>query len=186
MQRFPSSSIFDTLYLYHNMSNPLPCQLTSQNGYRLPSSAEWEYTARYLGTTSPSEGDLAAERLFGDDTIEWTDRYYWTPGEYASGATADYTDETACRAVAVYDYADPDPYDDEQAVKSLEANTLGLYDMSGNVWELCFTKDGSFRSRRGGSWNFDNTYIRLGYLGQVGATTSSGEEGFRLCRSSTD
>jgi formylglycine-generating enzyme required for sulfatase activity len=144
-----------------------------RNGYRLPSSDEWEYTARYRGSDSTN-------------TVIGYSNPYFTKGNSASGAAADYTDESACRAVAVYDYANPDPYDDEQPVKSLgsdSANTLGLYDMSGNVSEWCFTENGSFRIGRGGSWISDASRLQVGFWDfRYFPDYSHYDIGFRLCR----
>jgi formylglycine-generating enzyme required for sulfatase activity len=144
-----------------------------RNGYRLPSSDEWEYTARYRGSDSTN-------------TVIGYSNPYFTKGNSASGAAADYTDESACRAVAVYDYANPDPYDDEQPVKSLgsgSANALGLYDMSGNVSEWCFTENGSFRIGRGGSWISDASRLQVGFWDfRYFPDYSHYDIGFRLCR----
>ena len=146
-------------------------QDTLKNGYRLPTSAEWEFAARYLGTTAPATGDsLDTEVINGTDDPSLTDGYYWTPGDYASGATADRNDAGACQLVAVYDYTDPDPYTEAQSVISLGENSdnwLGLYDMSGNVSEWCFdTHGGGTNKIRGGS--FDSEVSSLSSL-QVGA-----------------
>jgi formylglycine-generating enzyme required for sulfatase activity len=141
----------------------------SRNGYRLPSSDEWEYAARYRGSDSTN-------------TVSGYSTPYFTKGDSASGATADYNNETACRAVAVYDYADPDPYDDEQPIKSIAANALGLYDMSGNVWEWCFTESGSGRIGRGGCWLDDASYLRVGHWGSNRPDSGSDNLGFRPCR----
>jgi formylglycine-generating enzyme required for sulfatase activity len=38
------------------------------------------------------------------------------------------------------------------AVGAKAANELGLYDMSGNLWEWCWDLDGTYRRIRGGCW----------------------------------
>lgn len=152
----------------------------TKNGYRLFSgdewSDEWEYAARYRGS----------------DTVNTVSNFppwdpgapYFTQGDSASGATSDYNNTTACRAVAVYSGQSPIPTD-EAAVKSLgagSANTLGLYDMSGNVWEWGFTAFDDSRVIRGGSWGMVAGTLRVGYLSDQLPSLESGSWGFRLCR----
>ncbi|GAH28594.1 unnamed protein product, partial [marine sediment metagenome] len=119
------------------------CVKWAANGYRLPTEAEWEYASRYRD---------------GSD---------WTPGDYASGATADYNDAGATGLVAWYfDNSDSSTH----PVGEKNANALGINDMSGNVFEWCWDwyaasyGDGPFtdpygpdpagthRLKRGGSW----------------------------------
>ena len=155
---------------------------TTKNGYRLPSTYEWEYAARYLGTTEPlTGGDLDTERLYGNDNHDWTDGYYWTPGNYASGATADYTDAAACRAVAVYSGSDPQP-ETTKSVKTRAPNLLSLYDMSGNVWEWCYTASDTNRIRRGGGWYFHADSLQVGSWFFHNPGSSGSFLGFRLSR----
>ncbi len=135
-------------------------------GFRLPTNSEWEEAARYHGAYS------------GDGAIEYPiDRYdYWIPGAYASGATADYTDATATANVAVYGARKTAP------VMSKAANTLGLYNMSGNVREWVFEYFAGSRYVRGGDWD-DTAYdMRLSYRFQDTPYSESYGEGFRIAR----
>ena len=137
-----------------------PFVLKDADGFRLPASKEWELAARYIADAN-NDGDIT-------DTGE----YY--PGNYASGADADYDDTTGAvdydndgdvqysADVAVF------PTSSTAAVKSKVsgANALGLYDMSGNVWEWCFDWHPDnvwhYRLRRGGSWHESSLYLQVG------------------------
>jgi formylglycine-generating enzyme required for sulfatase activity len=108
-------------------------------GFRLPASDEWELAARWRGS----------------DTVNTVNGYtdpYFTQGDSASGATKDYQNATETGVAAWY-YNNITGTKKTQAVKGKDANGLGLYDMSGNVYEWCFdwypSYIGSFRIVRG-------------------------------------
>jgi formylglycine-generating enzyme required for sulfatase activity len=156
-----------------------------RNGYRLPTSQEWEYASRYIGTTAPTGGNLATEYVaqsYNEGHATLTAGYYWTPADYASGATKDYTNATETRAVAWYS-GDPAMGGDKlMPVSQKTANQLGLYDMSGNVWEWCFTASGSYRVLRGGSWLFTAVYVQVGFWGSYDPFYEYNYLGFRFAR----
>lgn len=132
----------------------------SKKGFRLPTEAEWEYAARWQGSNTEN----AAQ--YGD--------VWLTKLNSASGAKSDWNDAAETGAVAWY--SGNSGYKTHPVGKK-RANALGLHDMSGNVWELCFDRhdynpasndaaynqggivtdpqgaaSGSFRVERGGSW----------------------------------
>ena len=125
--------------------------LSEQSGraYRLPSEAEWEYACR-AGTETPFH--------FGNNISTYQANFN---GDipYNAGARGNNRDKTV-------------------PVGSFASNTFGLYDMHGNVWELCLDNwhenyrgapdDGSAwessrvtaRVLRGGSWGLNAAAAR--------------------------
>lgn len=116
-------------------------------GFRLPTMDEWVLAARYKGSDSTNG---AIEYPIGSGN-------YWTPGSYASGATAAYTNFDATSLVAWF--GNSTTYGtgnttSTQPVGQKTANTLGVYDMGGNVWEYNFDwYNASYHEQRSGAWS---------------------------------
>jgi formylglycine-generating enzyme required for sulfatase activity len=124
--------------------------LLLSNGFRLPANREWGLAARWQGRNPAFFEAIPIENNINGLT------YYFTPGIYASGATADYTDQTVNNMVAWYERSST------QDVGLTVPNMLGLYDMSGNVWEWCQDAGGPYHAAMGGSWNDEHPYLRIG------------------------
>ena len=159
----------------------------SKKGFRLPTEAEWEYAARWQGIKSEN-----AEQ-YGD--------VWLTKLDCASGAK-DKWDTAETGDVAWY-YGNSGRK--THPVGKKRANALGLYDMSGNVWEWCFDRhnddpasndaaykqggivtdpqgaaSGSYRVLRGGGWRYGAEYCVVGIRLGNGPDNRYEDVGFRL------
>ena len=142
----------------------------NRNGFRLPTTDEWELAARYAGDDA-SHGAIEVNNVF------------FTPGSYASGAKADFRDAAATQRVAWYQ---ANTSVGTNPVASKEPNGLGLFDMSGNVWEWCYNQVGlesTLRRLKGGSLNNTAHHLQIG-LSRTGNTHDAyHNRGLRLARS---
>ncbi|MCR5454110.1 MAG: formylglycine-generating enzyme family protein [Bacteroidales bacterium] len=59
-------------------------------------------------------------------------------------------------------------------------NELGIYDMSGNVWEWCGDTSGSYRVVRGGSWIYGDSFCAVSCRSIYDPDNRYSYSGFRL------
>lgn len=128
------------------------------DGYRVPSEAEWEFAAR---------GGIKS-------------RQYTYSGSNTLTEVGWYAGNSSAASVNLRDGRGTHP------VRQKKANELGLYDMSGNLWEWCWDPAGDFRRFRGGSWINSEPYCAISYRGIAGNPDYSNfTNGFRFARTPT-
>ena len=135
-------------------------------GFRLPTEKEWEVAAKWQGPKD--EGN--SENVAG---------YYFTKGNSLSGVAGDFKNEEECKKVAWFKKNAEGKAHKKGEKKS---NALGLFDMSGNVYEFTFLKHSGGHTLKGGS------YQKLADDCTTTAKISAKPEdrwehvGFRLCQ----
>lgn len=141
------------------------------NEYRLPTEAEWEYACR-AGSTTP----FHFGKTLDSSVVNYDGRY-----KYDLGKKGAYCNKTT--SVKNFSYA----------------NSFGLFDMHGNVWEWCLDhwhtsyenapihgdawldkNDGNSRVIRGGSWQNEPFLCRSAFRQAIISTRQFKDTGFRV------
>jgi formylglycine-generating enzyme required for sulfatase activity/serine/threonine protein kinase len=149
--------------------------------YRLPTDAEWSL----LAGLPPETGDTPEQR---DGTIrDFTWGKTWPPpanaGNFADSALRQGTLPRAKTAPSIGNYNDGFAY--TSPVGTFPANALGLFDISGNVWQWVSdsysgTQKKDWGVLRGGSWaSSKQEELRLGYRNVVSREERDVIFGFR-------
>ncbi|MBP3448866.1 MAG: SUMF1/EgtB/PvdO family nonheme iron enzyme [Spirochaetaceae bacterium] len=123
------------------------------NGYRLPTSAEWEYAARGGNGLTGFQYKYAGSNSI--DMVAWC-------SENSSGTSHE--------------------------VKLKQPNELGLYDMSGNLWEFCWNLDleSSEVHLYGYNWYDSSTDYNISESLNLSPSWRGGSFGFRLVQTATE
>jgi formylglycine-generating enzyme required for sulfatase activity len=151
----------------------------SASGYRLPTEMEYMWAA--MGATSG---------------------YGYTSGTYTTGYSKAFAGSTGANNINnyAYTYSDTPTPASTEAIGLLLPNELGLYDMSGNVWQWCWdwygsypggaltdptyngAASGTYRVVRGGSWFNDASGAAVAIRSDDGPYYQFNDIGFRVVR----
>lgn len=154
-------------------------KIAPDEAYRLPTDREWSIGAGL----AEERGETPEERMaFSDTAYPWG--VYWPPpadfGNYAGTESAE--GKPSWWGTIPGGYTDAWPR--TSPVGTFPPNALGIFDMSGNVWEWVdepYTTSALARVTRGGCWGSDRpAYLLLAKRQPTFAHSRNDELGFRL------
>ena len=170
-------------------SNPSEFHWQSDAQSRPVDSVSWEMAQGFLTSTGmrfPTEAEWEFAYRAGTMTA-----YHSMPG-YPSGTN----DEAQTTTIA---WRSGNASGQTHAVGTKAGNGFGLHDMSGNVWEWCYDRLGSYESSaqtdpvgpdlgmyrviRGGAWDSSSGHCRSSYRGGHAPDWDFSHNGFRVARS---
>lgn len=187
----PAYTVDGGVIYRQGVRNDVVCNWNA-NGYRLPTQAEWENSARAGASTKFPWGD----------TISHNQANYMV---YSSDGTTNFYDEDmATRPDGAGDVLFHPLFDDSNPpftspVGSFPANGFGIHDLVGNVWQWCWDwegdgtlpsgtdprgpETGTYRILRGGSWKHDAIRSRASVYSSGDPASYADFIGFRPVRS---
>lgn len=147
-------------------------------GWRLPTSDEWE---------------VAAGRKVKTEYLTWKKTYYYDY-RYSGGSNIGEIAWYSGNSVITGSYNTEYVGKAHQEVGQKKANENGLYDMTGNVWEWCWSDCGEYSYSwseynvfiKGGCFYNDERQCRLDWVARQVPDRADKGIGFRICRTAPD